>query len=594
MKAKRTILIVLLILLPTIMVWAQEYSTGLEEVPDRLQESFAQAQPAGLITEDGAAPGAGMEDTAALPSRVDLSIYLPEIKSQGRIGSCAAWSTIYYARTLLENKERSWGADSNSEIFAPLFTYNQITGGVDQGTYMGDHLEIAVSTGVPTWQTYPDNYNLNARADSRAMTEASRYQAESWKSVSKYNRTTSEWTNDLQDVKTLLAQGLPVIAGFAVYDNLYNYRGGVYRTTTGVFRGGHAMCIVGYDDSARTIKIVNSWGENWGDSGFLTISYDVWPTLANRGCVVLYDKVENTPVIPDPQPPTSVTASKGASYDSVTINWNTVEGSTEYVLYRADNREVELQPLARLRGSEYVDSDLPSGVHYVYALKAVDSSRRESGFSPIAEGWTLEEVIEEEVVVEEEEKKEVVPEAEPGKPGIPGGLDVYVNRRYFVLKWNPVENARSYHIYKWNGRREQWMHYATSRDNALVIRDVYRLYLEGGGYFVISGINNKGEGYASDCLYVNFNTKERDMQNWKRFADSAPLDETIISESRSTEFEGNFYRTDYFDYEYTMQQFRDFYEAEQRAFQEYRKEESDSFQSFQQQEQNTFNSWRTR
>ena len=245
------ILFMLALVLP---LFGQEYSTGLEEVPDRLQEAYAQAQPAGLVLNDGASPGDGSGDSVSLPERVDLSEYLPEIRSQGRIGSCAAWSTIYYARTLLENKERGWGADSDDEIFAPLFTYNQITGGVNQGTYMGDHFEIAVNTGVPTWQTFPDNHDLNARPDSRAMNEAALYTAESWKSLSKYNRDTGTWTNDLNDVKTLLAQGLPVVAGFAVYNNLYSYRGGAYNRTSGSFLGGHAMCIVGYGRYHKACK----------------------------------------------------------------------------------------------------------------------------------------------------------------------------------------------------------------------------------------------------------------------------------------------------------------------------------------------------
>ena len=346
------------------------------------------------------------------------------------------------------------------------------------------------------------------------------------------------------------------------------------------------------DDTTRLVKIVNSWGQRLGKttdfSGFPTISGPAWPTGD-----VLFSTTRSRILrrSPNPSPPAEVTASKGESFDSITVSWNSVEGSSEYILFKADNREAELKELARLSGSEYIDSGLPGGVHYIYAVKAVDSSRRESGFSPITEGWTLEPVVEEE---EEEEVVEEpsVPEEEPGKPGIPGGLTVHVNRRYFVLKWNPVGNASSYNIYKWSGKREQWMRYAASRDNALVVRDVYRLYLEGGGYFIVTGINREGEGYASDCLYVNFNTKARDSRNWKRFVDSAPYDETMVSERRSTPFEGRFYRTDYFDYEYTMQQFRDFYEAEQRAFQEYRTRESESFMDYRQQEQDAFQQWR--
>ena len=250
-----------------------------------------------------------------------------------------------------------------------------------------------------------------------------------------------------------------------------------------------------------------------------------------------------------------------------------MEGTVSYIVYRSNNREAELVEIGRTEETEYQDRDLPPGVHYIYSVASVDSTDRKSGFSPIDEGWTLdpppaEEEEEDEPAVTEEPEVEddPVPEEEPGLPGVPGSLQVYVNYRYLILKWSPLANAERYNIYKWNEDREQWMHYASSRDNALVVRDVYKLYRENGGYFIVTGVNENGEGYASNSIYANFGLKSRTNRTWSRLASSAPMDETMISERTSRPYEGNFYRTDYFDYEYTMKQFRDFYEAEQEAF----------------------------
>jgi len=38
--------------------------------------------------------------------------------------------------------------------------------------------------------------------------------------------------------------------------------------------GGHAMCIVGYNDKTRMFAIANSWSKNWGDEGFGFMPYD--------------------------------------------------------------------------------------------------------------------------------------------------------------------------------------------------------------------------------------------------------------------------------------------------------------------------------
>ena len=39
--------------------------------------------------------------------------------------------------------------------------------------------------------------------------------------------------------------------------------------------GGHAMCVVGYDDKkfGGAFLIMNSWGPNWGQNGFAWVRY---------------------------------------------------------------------------------------------------------------------------------------------------------------------------------------------------------------------------------------------------------------------------------------------------------------------------------
>ena len=42
-----------------------------------------------------------------------------------------------------------------------------------------------------------------------------------------------------------------------------------------VFHGGHAMCVVGYDDDryGGAFEILNSWGTDWGNNGYIWIRY---------------------------------------------------------------------------------------------------------------------------------------------------------------------------------------------------------------------------------------------------------------------------------------------------------------------------------
>jgi C1A family cysteine protease len=39
--------------------------------------------------------------------------------------------------------------------------------------------------------------------------------------------------------------------------------------------GGHAVCLVGYDDRRQVFIAKNSWGVRWGDRGYFYMPYRV-------------------------------------------------------------------------------------------------------------------------------------------------------------------------------------------------------------------------------------------------------------------------------------------------------------------------------
>ena len=38
--------------------------------------------------------------------------------------------------------------------------------------------------------------------------------------------------------------------------------------------GGHAVCVIGYDDQRQMLRILNSWGSSWGNNGQAWLTYD--------------------------------------------------------------------------------------------------------------------------------------------------------------------------------------------------------------------------------------------------------------------------------------------------------------------------------
>ena len=89
------------------------------------------------------------------------------------------------------------------------------------------------------------------------------------------------WTGDAR--KTYLANVGPLVCGFKVYEDFQggNYMGGVYKHATGVFKGGHAVLVIGYDDDAEAWICRNSWGTGFGGAadpdgtgaGFFMLGY---------------------------------------------------------------------------------------------------------------------------------------------------------------------------------------------------------------------------------------------------------------------------------------------------------------------------------
>jgi Papain family cysteine protease len=71
-----------------------------------------------------------------------------------------------------------------------------------------------------------------------------------------------------------------------VYDNLDDYRPGeTYAAIAGNLRGGHAVVVVGYDDSRGGIgafRILNSWADNWGEEGYFWMSYTLFRQIVRE------------------------------------------------------------------------------------------------------------------------------------------------------------------------------------------------------------------------------------------------------------------------------------------------------------------------
>lgn len=227
-----------------------------------------------------------------LPEKVSLLEYAPKRMNQGQQGSCVGWASAYAARSILRSRET--GSDPNATAFSPAFLYNQIALQGCQGSYLTEAMEVMQNTGVVPYTDMPySDQDCNTKPNNMLLRKA-----EDFKIIGSNRLTGGRNGEDatkvnLLAVKQHLAQGAPVVIGMMVGGSfMQNMMGKEKWESTDSDRnmngfGGHAMCIIGYDDykfakNMGGFQLMNSWGEEWGEKGIGWVSYDDFEFFAKE------------------------------------------------------------------------------------------------------------------------------------------------------------------------------------------------------------------------------------------------------------------------------------------------------------------------
>ena len=278
-----------------IMLCQSALSQGLNFEDSTDYEQIIQKQLFEKVNED------------SLPSSVDLSAYLPSIINQKNTGTCIGMSAGYYMRTMLEAMQK--GLTDKSEIdkiaFSPSYLYNVIKDSTDdncmRGSFMVPAFEHLRNKGIARYAQmgFPDcstDTNLTLAEDSRIMDYITLFSL------------TMGGEQKINITKKALAESSPVVVGIQTTPSMsqLSFWGKLWLKILQFFgkdveedyefnvwqpekskslAGGHAVCIVGYDDNkfGGAFRVVNSFGEDWGDNGFFWIRYPDFQVYAKYG-----------------------------------------------------------------------------------------------------------------------------------------------------------------------------------------------------------------------------------------------------------------------------------------------------------------------
>ncbi|MYW97011.1 C1 family peptidase [Amycolatopsis rubida] len=212
--------------------------------------------------------------TAKAPSSGDLTQYANTPGDQGQVGSCVTWATGYTGYGVLMNEQ---GIDGGP--MAPMFIYSQIAKGNDQGTWASVALPMEQKQGIDTKSDYwQGDFDYTTQPDQNEKANAAHYK------LSGYTELSTSGNAAKTDIENAISQGEPVAIGFTVHQSFmdlnsstasdYSYLPGDSNSDPVV--GGHEVTIVAYNEQG--VKIENSWGSSWGDSGFVTVPWSFFNT----------------------------------------------------------------------------------------------------------------------------------------------------------------------------------------------------------------------------------------------------------------------------------------------------------------------------
>lgn len=218
---------------------------------------------------------------ASLPSNYSIKTKLPPVGDQGQYGTCVTWAVGYNLKTTLNAIDKNWGtstlADPGNQT-SPKDLFLAIPAADKGSDCNGTNFEPAftqlIDRGAASLQSVPYTGmgNCSQSPDAGVSGEAGKNKLSNFRKVAM----------DVNEIKTYISQNRPVVFGARLSDNFMTWRGDQVLTSHSTFtnvgqHANHAMMIIGYDDHKgpnSAFQVVNTWGNVWGDKGFIWIDYN--------------------------------------------------------------------------------------------------------------------------------------------------------------------------------------------------------------------------------------------------------------------------------------------------------------------------------
>lgn len=239
-----------------------------------------------------------------LPDSIDLSPWFPPAGDQGKQASCGGWALGYGIATYNWNRARNTQPDTiyladPANVFSPTFLYTltittEKISDCTEGIQLPDAVRLACDTGCATLTQFPiDKSTVDCIQPIHDSVFVGAYRHRMGYPVGLDN------FNEPAQWKYHLSKGNPVL--FFVTINQPLFMQGYLTDGNAPFvwnepipattaewdtppRAGHIMVCTGY--TGDMYRVLNSWGQKWGDRGYLEVPGSVLQWACSDAYVV--------------------------------------------------------------------------------------------------------------------------------------------------------------------------------------------------------------------------------------------------------------------------------------------------------------------
>jgi hypothetical protein len=253
--------------------FAQQYSLGEQEFTQQKEEATTFT-----VFDKSFYP--------ILADSIDLSGQLPPAGNQGAKGSCWAWATTYILRSIMDNHTTFLVGNNtdNAKVYSPEYVYQYYKGPIKDcnwGAISSEMLAKILKDGAVKLEDFSYNEYACDNQPNQSLRNKAKANAKPEYSV--------DILKDLASIKKVLAvEHQPLVLSIKV-DDYFCKIGNItalnpFWRNYGTRAGSHAMVVAGYNDRLQALKVLNSWGPNFGNHGYVWISYSIINAAMNYCC----------------------------------------------------------------------------------------------------------------------------------------------------------------------------------------------------------------------------------------------------------------------------------------------------------------------